>query len=156
MKKVVFVFLIGLAHLFIWSSCGGGSCCKHAAQGTENEDRSAVWGPDSALYRQVMRVHDDAMAKMGEVARRRQALKAHEAVADRQKTASDAIFLLRKADDGMMDWMHAFHSDPSEVAAASDQERTAYLQAELQKISRVAHDIDHSIGLADSLLAVWK
>jgi hypothetical protein len=103
-----------------------------------------------------MRIHDDAMARMGEVAQRRQSLKAYETMPDRREIASDAAFRLRRADDGMMDWMHGFHSDPAEVPANTDAERTAYLHAEKGKIAQVAFNIDQSIRLADSLLAVWK
>lgn len=154
MKKIfVKIALLLLPALFLWAACGGG---KAPVPNPESNPNAAGWGPNAALYDEVMQLHDSAMARMGEIAHLSRSLKPYRTTAVPHKGVDEAYFQLQNADIKMMDWMHQFVSDPALLPAQNDAERTQYLNDEKRKITQVAQDIDESIRVADSLLVTLR
>lgn len=105
------------------------------------------------MFKEIMRIHDEAMGKMGELHRVKKGLEKLkvEMVGEEEieKEFSLAIEKMDAADEGMFEWMAAF-KDPRSLSDKSQVIRA--LEAELDKVRKVAEDIDRSIQIGDSLI----
>ncbi len=110
------------------------------------------------LQEEVMVIHDSSMVKMDAIYTQiAQLRKLQEAVsgdnANPDSLLNDeilsAITDLRKADDGMMDWM-ANYKAPTEEADI--EESMQYLEAEMERIKEVDREIDKSLENGQTIL----
>ena len=134
MKSIINFLFISL--LFI-SACGGkgGEHSSHGDTDSDSEDNN----PNTALYNQVMEVHDEIMPKSDEIYRLKKQIQekiaaSPDMVLEKKQQLEQVISNLDSASNAMMDWMHKFNPLPDSV----DQEQArAYLQSELEKIKKV-------------------
>lgn len=134
MKSIINFLFISL--LFI-SACGGkgGEHSGHGDTDSDSEDNN----PNTALYNQVMEVHDEIMPKSDEIYRLKKQIQEKIAASpdmalEKKQQLEQVISNLDSASNAMMDWMHKFNPLPDSV----DQEQArAYLESEMEKIKKV-------------------
>lgn len=103
------------------------------------------------LEANVMAIHDDAMARMGDIYKLRRTFRSlRDTLATQQADSATLQALqrqieeLNQADEVMMAWMRQY-SAPDTL---QPEQATAYLQQELQKIERVQTIMDSTIAAA--------
>ncbi len=134
MKSIVNFLFISLLFL---SACGGKGG-EHTGHGDHDSD-SGDDNPNTALYNQVMDVHDEIMPKMEDLYRFKkdiqdQIANSPDMVIEKKQQLEKVISNLDSASNAMMDWMHKFNPLPDSV----DQEKArAYLESEMEKIKKV-------------------
>lgn len=134
MKSIINFLFISL--LFI-SACGGkgGEHSGHGDTDSDSEDNN----PNTALYNQVMEVHDEIMPKSDEIYLLKKQIQekiaaSPDMVLEKKQQLEQVISNLDSASNAMMDWMHKFNPLPDSV----DQEQArAYLESEMEKIKKV-------------------
>ncbi len=106
-----------------------------------------------SLYEIVGEKHDTAMLLMKNIEQVKSALRLEMKTLEKEAASKDIILdlltALKKADDGMMDWMHEFKStelDEEMYKAMSEEEIMAYLKQEEVKIEQVHLDMINSIA----------
>ena len=102
------------------------------------------------LYDEVMAIHDDAMPKMDNIYRTKQALKKKisgtpDIGEQEKKNIEQVIVSLDSASDAMMDWMHAF--TPPDDSIDKDM-AIAYLEQEKQNITKVRDRMHDALAKA--------
>ncbi|WP_028666945.1 hypothetical protein [Runella zeae] len=116
------------------------------------------------LEKEVMMIHDAVMPKMGELVALQSTLSKHIAYTDSllkitpsdtslQNTLKQSTMLatdLKKADDGMMNWMHQYKGDS--LKKLPPKEAIQALTNEKIKIEQVSDDMLKSIEDAQQLL----
>jgi predicted nucleic acid-binding Zn-ribbon protein len=113
--------------------------------------------PVVSLQQEVMAVHDEVMPKMGEIAQLEKSLrKERERLAQLEMPDStqmevllEEITTLKRANEGMMDWMRNYEAPSPEQDQA---ESIAYLNDQMEKIEAVKTDMMESIEHANTLL----
>ena len=117
------------------------SCNSGPSEATQQEELEA----------NVMAIHDDAMAKMGDIYKLRRNLRslrdtlaAHQTDSTTLRALQQQIDELNQADEVMMVWMRNY-SAPDTL---QQEEAMAYLQQELKKIERVQTVMDSTIQAA--------
>lgn len=134
MKKSIILLAFPLALL---SACG--SSPAEADQKT-------------ALEEKVLGIHDEAMARMGEIYKLRRQLRSIRDTLEQQPQTDSTTILslqqeiqgLNQADEVMMQWMRQYEAPDSLQA----QQAINYLQQELIKIERVQYVMDSTINAA--------
>jgi hypothetical protein len=116
----------------------------------KNDDKAA----QANLTKEIMAVHDEVMPKMGELDRLKKQLSVYkDAVPDENAPMKDslinAILLLSKMEDNMMDWMGNFKQTDSE---AKPDERLRYLQGQRDSVKQMSNEIYMSLSIAQELL----
>jgi hypothetical protein len=117
----------------------------------KNDDKVA----QADLTKEIMAVHDEVMPKMGELDRFKKQLSFYkDAVPDENAAMKDslinAILLLSKMEDNMMDWMGNFkQTDPE----AKPEERLRYLQGQRDSVKQMSNEIFMSLDIAKALLS---
>lgn len=110
---------------------------------------TSSFADNSALAKEVMAIHDDAMAKMTHIHELKLKLKEVEDKHGKSEETSNAILRLKNAHNGMMKWMRQYkHPDPP----TETEEMKEYLLSEKAKIQKVSDDIENSISTSESLL----
>ncbi|MHA6248294.1 hypothetical protein ACXYMU_10185 [Pontibacter sp. CAU 1760] len=106
------------------------------------------------LETEVMAVHDEAMAKMGDLYKMRRSLRSlRDTLAVRQadsatlKTLQQQIDDLNQADEVMMGWMRNYQAPDS----LQQKEAVLYLEQELKKVKRVKIVMDSTLGAAQTM-----
>ncbi len=113
----------------------------------------------SALKDEVMAVHDEAMAKMGEMQTLESDIKTHLSGLDSAENASiieegmQKVQALSQASEGMMQWMRNYEPPSSETPQA---EAEAYLQQQKEAVTKVQEAIDQSLEEAKAFLTQQK
>ena len=122
------------------------SCEKKTSE--EEEKRAA-------LKKEVMDIHDYAMAKMGTLHdMEMKLLAATDSTNEEQMTmAASKINALQKADKDMMDWMRQYKAPTKEMPF---EEVEKYLSVQKEMIQKVKEDTDKSIEEAKALLEQLK
>jgi hypothetical protein len=119
--------------------------CKNTPGNNQNSSESNALTLDSQ-YAEVMRIHDEAMPRMGQVNDLKRQLQQQLSGLDSTSATWDSVVYfvdkLEEADEGMFEWMAAF-KDPRKKL--EEEKARAYLEAELVKVGKVADDIDQSI-----------
>lgn len=108
----------------------------------------------STLETEVMAVHDEAMAKMGDLYKMRRSLRSLRDTLAVQQTDSATLKALQQqiddlnqADEVMMVWMRNYQAPDS-----LQQEQTVlYLEQELEKVKRVKIVMDSTLGAAQNM-----
>ena len=125
--------------------------------GEIGEQEETSKSPREQLYDEVMVIHDESMLKMGDIYARISDLKALSADSLNHSPYKEEILAaitgLRKADDGMMDWMAQFKEPGEEVPS---EEAMTYLAEEKGKIIAVDKAIDESLEQGQSLIEKAK
>ena len=144
-KKMKYLFLLVMSLFLI--SCGNNS----AVESTENEGWKLSTDAVN-LYQVVGEKHDTAMLLMANIegVRNKLRLELKEMPIDslRKDSILTLLTALKKADDGMMNWMHEFKNtelNEEEYKAMSEAAILAYLKEEEQKIEKVHVDMVESI-----------
>lgn len=113
----------------------------------------------SELYRIVGEKHDTAMSLMGNIEGLQSALRLKLGQTKEDNSQKDSVLTLlsalKKADDGMMDWMRGFKNtdlNEDEYKAMSIEEIMAYLKSEETKIEQVHQDMLNSIANSKKFL----
>ncbi len=109
------------------------------------------------LFYEVMAVHDEAMAKMGELSRVHRQLQEKLATIDstnvaERETIAKAIESLEYADGGMMEWMANVQQLEQLRETKKHEEIMGYLQVEKQKVDQLQQAILASIEKGKKLL----
>ena len=131
MRNNLCLVLIGLVLLLV-------SSCK--TEVTDRED-----------FKNVMKVHDEAMARMGEIHEiKKQVQSWSQSSTDSSMLieARNIISLLDSADEGMMSWMADFRTPES----GSETDLMAYFESEQIKVNKVGKDINESILRAQEFI----
>jgi len=133
------------------------SCADNASEERKDGFSDTGKNPEDSLFQDVMDQHDEAMAKMGRIAGYRKqfdvkldSLKklkssGKESVEKYREISAD----LKKAEDGMNNWMHEFSIDS---AQGNIELRLQYLESEKAKVTRVKEEILSALSRADSAL----
>jgi hypothetical protein len=105
-----------------------------------------------ALHEQVNEVHDEAMAKSGELYDLRIRLRGRleHSPPEQQRTITEVLVELENADEAMFDWMRTYQPLAVDDSIVVD---TDYRRAELAKIAAIGDDTEAVIARAESLLA---
>jgi len=135
------------------------SCGTVERGGTNKNEAWALSVNAADLYQVVGEKHDTAMLLMSNIEGVRNKLRVEMKVAAIDSLRKDSILTLltglKKADDGMMNWMHEFKStelDEAEYQAMSEADILAYLKEEEQKIEKVHVDMVESIKSGNTFL----
>jgi hypothetical protein len=131
--------------------------------GSKNKLEQEIWElpADAAnLYQIVGEKHDTAMLLMSKIEGARSKLRVAMKVEGVDSLQKDSILnlltTLKKADDGMMNWMHEFKStelNEKDYKAMSEADIIAYLKEEEEKIEQVHVDMLESIKNGKAFLA---
>lgn len=146
MKKILSIVAV-LAIAFNFAACNGAA---------EEQNKQI-----DAIKAEVMKVHDDAMAKMGDLGTLERALD-EKATAIKNDTtmASDSIAMvtvtnyetavtsIKDAKAGMMEWMNNFKAPADE---ATFEEKMAFYQEEMKKVTVVMEDINTSLATGEEM-----
>jgi len=132
---------------FIFFSLIFSACKEKATTETENTPNSKE---NKTLESQVLAIHDEVMPEMGNIHAAKKQLRNV-----MNETQNDSLITkilqlidnLEKADEGMMDWMGKWD------VPEKDPEKTNYLQAEKNKITKVKVDMLSSIEAANQFLS---
>jgi hypothetical protein len=123
--------------LLLLSACGGkgGDHTDHEDHGSDSDDNN----PNTALYNQVMDVHDEIMPKSDDIYRLKKEIQekiaaSPDMVIDKKQQLEGVISNLDSASNAMMDWMHKFNPLPDSV---DEEQARAYLESEMEKIKKV-------------------
>ena len=133
------------------------AACQGSADQSEADQTPSKEEKESALYQEMMDIHDIVMPKMGTMSQLGQQLKAQleklEKGDDALKPQMEKIVAdLSKADEGMMDWMHGVESLGKLRESKSHEEIMAYIEGEKLKIEGVQELTESSIETAQALL----
>lgn len=101
------------------------------------------------LAKEVIAIHDEAMAKMTHMHELKLSLQKIEANSGQAPEITKIITDLQSAHKGMMTWMHEYKSPETDDEFKKAKE---YLLAEKVQIQQVKTDIDASIIQAEDLL----
>lgn len=135
MKKF---FILIIMPFLLLAGCNTGS-----SEATQQEELEA----------NVMAIHDDAMARMGDIYKLRRNFRSLRDTLAIQQTDSATLQALQQqidelnqADEVMMVWMRNYSAPDS----LQPEQATVYLQQELQKIERVQTVMDSTIQAAQN------
>ncbi len=144
----LFTFII---LLFLVAGCNDAT--EDAASNRRNGYSDKPQNTEDSLYKEVMRDHDEGMARMGKlsIAIRQLRAEADSLVKAKRDPQAERKILeeLEYAEMAMNTWMREFNMDSLKDQA---DRRLAYLKDEKKKVSRVRENIRNSIRKADSLL----
>ncbi len=134
-------FTFYLYFLFLVASCG--------------EQKKST---QDALFDNVMEIHDEIMAKMGEIMNYKRQLnekmsvlvaEGEEANTDKINELKNVIKSLEHSNDEMMNWMHGFSGDFKEM---TKKEILEYLNNQKRKIEHVGIMTNQALKDAEELL----
>jgi Mg2+ and Co2+ transporter CorA len=126
------------------------SCNQSGKHEHHASDSASTENPNTALYDQVMDIHDEIMPRVEDIYQLKKQLKdkiasTTDLTADTKQEVEQIIAQLDSADHSMMDWMHSFSPLPD----SADQEKArAYLESEIEKIKKVRELMNESIEKA--------
>jgi hypothetical protein len=135
MKKKLLIALMSLV-VFLFTSCK-----------TEVTKR--------ADFKEVMKVHDEAMARMGEIHELKKQVRSWADTASNSIVISETNEIVRKldmADEGMMSWMAEFKIPDG----GPEDELKSYFAEEQKKVDKVSADIEQAINNALKFLEDHK
>lgn len=146
-------FSLILCAFFFSFGCANENPSKKAQHSLADPQTAA----QDSLRNVLMEIHDAVMPRMSEVNRLQRQLRtwmeAHPDASEEQKQEIlKTLDWLRKADDGMMEWMAGFKQPDNLRDSLSHDAIMNYLLAEQQKVQIVSDDINGSIEAATTLL----
>lgn len=140
--------LLALISLIVLWSCGQKD---HQHEGHDHASDPVEESGNTALDREVMKIHDEAMAKMDEIQKLKFDLKKQldegpALAAEKKAEMEQTIAKLDSAYDGMMNWMHQYKPIPD--SAFGEEKAREYLESEMEKVKKVRQDIVDAIDEA--------
>jgi len=135
--KVAYLLIIALAIV---------SCQKSTDHTRHNDGAMESDSTNTILYNQVMDIHDEVMPQMEDLYNKQKELQEQLKANPAADIKADIELRLHEIDSAskmMMDWMHEF--DPPADTVDQEQKR-AYLEAEMEKIKRVKQAINTVLG----------
>lgn len=105
---------------------------------------------------QLMKIHDEGMAKMDMLLSIRERLKTYNDSSGKAELRSknvNTILALEQADKAMMAWMRNYHKPDAKI---SDEEKLRYFQAEFEKMKQVKIQMENSIDSGKTLLQKYR
>jgi hypothetical protein len=144
MKPTLFKLSAVVFAIMLWS-CGQKD---HHHDGHDHASAPVDESPNAALDREVMKIHDEAMAKMDEIQQLKLNLKKQleevpTLAAEKKAEAEKNILKLDSAYDEMMVWMRQYKPIPDSVAG--EEKAREYLEGEMEKIKKVRQDMIDAI-----------
>lgn len=138
------LFVFGLTFLLV--SCGKSGHDEHHDHAADDPEEDK----NGALYEEVMKLHDEGMARMDEIYRLKKELtdkiaSTPDLVKEKRKEIEEKISKLDSASRGMMQWMRSFHP---ETDSLDDEGYRKYLESEMEKVKKVKDDIMDAIARA--------
>ena len=132
------------------------SCNNNDSKNQNDTAKTEVPSKVKTLHKEVMRVHDEAMAKMDLIYQLKKKTKGmvdslqQDSVthAETLKAARENIKLLDIADGSMMAWMRSYRQPKNK----SEAEAMEYLQQEQEKIEGVSKLMNDNIAAAEAFL----
>lgn len=106
-------------------------------------------------FKEVMKVHDEAMARMGEIHELKKQVKSLATVTSDSVIISESHDIIEKldmADEEMMSWMAEFKIPED----GPDDQLTSYFAAHQVKVDKVSKDIDLAIRNAAGFIKKHK
>ncbi|MGW8122749.1 hypothetical protein ACV07N_08810 [Roseivirga echinicomitans] len=106
------------------------------------------------LKTEVFAVHDEVMPKMGELmSLKKQVLEKAEGSSNPDELR-DVALRLENAQAGMMKWMNDWgtNSKPHVNNESTEEEKMAFIKAEIEHVNKVREDINSSIADAKKIL----
>lgn len=141
MKKYIILFVLPLA---LFAACQGNA---------SNEEEK------TELENKVMAIHDEAMAKMGDIYKLRRSLRSMRDTLEAQQADSSAILPLEQeitglnmADEAMMQWMRQYKAPDT----LQHEQAMQYLQQELTKVERVQTIMDSTLEAAQATVKKYE
>ncbi|MFT5646383.1 MAG: hypothetical protein ACI976_001064 [Aureispira sp.] len=135
------------------------SCVNNGSKKKVEEETWKLSADAANLYQVVGEKHDTAMLLMSNIEGARNKLRVEMKVEGIDKLQKDSILdllmALKKADDGMMNWMHQFKNtelNEAEYKRMSEAAILAYLKEEEAKIEQVHIDMVESIKNGNAFL----
>lgn len=134
------------------------ACADNSSEERKDGYSERATNPEDSLFEEVMHGHDTAMAKMGRLSRYRKDVdakldslekKGSKASASLKSTLKELGADLKRAEDGMNQWMQDFDIDS---AQENVERRIDYLKNEKIKVDDVKEKILETLKRADSLL----
>jgi hypothetical protein len=144
--KSTSVKIVVLCLTVLLANCGKK---EHQHEGHNHGEAIQEESGNNVLDREVMKVHDEAMAKMDEIYKLKQQLKKKfdESASTEQKAEIEkTIAKLDSADASMMNWMHQYKPFPDSVFG--EEKAREYLESEIEKIKKVRQDMLDAIEQA--------
>ncbi len=133
-------YFLGLS-LFLMSCNQNSGESGSGAEGSSNAKVDQLKG-------EVMKIHDDAMHKKGDVQSLLTTLKKAEFSSTEDSLAiQEAYKALKNADKGMMQWMREFKQVDDQ--GWSEDEKIAYLKEELEKMNSISNSTNEALALAN-------
>ncbi|MEZ4884126.1 MAG: hypothetical protein R3E32_05240 [Chitinophagales bacterium] len=131
--------------------------CNGDAAKTPSEPISQV----KELQKEVMKIHDEAMAKMDLIYRLKKQvssladslMKNDPSLTPKAKIGfNEYIISLEAADESMMNWMRNYKAPKDK----SEEEAMAYLQDQMQKIEKVKKEMNEAITGAEEFVKKYQ
>jgi hypothetical protein len=149
MKATPLKFLALCLSVLLWS-CGQKDH-QHDGHNHDHASDPVEESGNTALDREVMKIHDDAMLKMDEIQKLKLDLKkkieeAPTMADDRKAEIEKTMVKLDSAYDGMMNWMHQYK--PFADSVLGEEKAREYLESEMEKIKKVRQDMLDAIDKA--------
>lgn len=145
--------------LLLITSCLLISCSDNQTKKKPVEETWKLPTEAAELYKVVGVKHDDAMLLMSDIEGARSKLRVEMKMANVDSLRKDSILTLltalKKADDGMMNWMHEFKStelNEDEYKKMSEAEILTYLKEEEAKIEQIHLDMSASVDNGNAFL----
>lgn len=143
--------------LFVLASCGSGGENKQTEIEIDNKELPTEERAEQALYKELMKVHDDAMPKMDDMMQLKGNLQqqldllreSEDADEEKIKQLEEAINNLEAANESMMQWMRNFK--PLETGNKTHEEKMEYYKEKKVAIEKVSQQIDSAIEEAKKL-----
>ncbi|RIJ42646.1 hypothetical protein [Pontibacter oryzae] len=138
-------FILAILPLALLAGCQNGA--------SETEQKAELEG-------NVMAIHDEAMAKMGDIYKLRRQLRSLRDTLEQQAQPDSAAILalqqelsgLNQADEVMMQWMRQYKAPDT----LQHQQAMTYLQQELVKVTRVQTVMDSTLQAAKQTLSTHE
>lgn len=145
--------LIYLSCLFFLFSCDNNNNKDNNSTITNPEEAEfSLTNPAAELYQIVGEKHDTAMLLMTNIGKMQSLLRIQLEATETLEAEKDSILnlltALKKADDGMMNWMREFKStelNDEEYKAMSEEQIMNYLKDEEAKIEKIHLEMINSI-----------
>lgn len=126
------------------------SGCSKPAEEAATHDHEPAGLEEGKLYDEVMKLHDEGMARMDEIYTLKQELMKKVAdpsglVREKQEDIESKISQLDSASRAMMVWMRNFHPESDTLDTIGYRD---YLETELKKVKKVRDDIFAAVARA--------
>ncbi|KYG83304.1 hypothetical protein [Roseivirga echinicomitans] len=106
------------------------------------------------LKTEVFAIHDEVMPKLGELMSLKKKVLDKANASENPDELRDIALSLEKAQEGMMKWMNDWgaNSTPHVNNESTEEEKMAFINAEMERVKKVKEEINSSIAAAKEAL----